>query len=125
MYKHLLYIALALLTIVGCKSNDELSMERGEYYYNTNQLELAIQEYKKVLRNSPSDINNLGDRNIQMLANAYHNLAVAYWKRGHKLEGVAKEHYYDLAVHAAKKSYNIYPKDIYKEHWDSIAKAQK
>ena len=125
MYKHLLYIAIALLTMIGCKSNAELSMERGEYYYNTNQLELAIQEYKKVLRNSTSDISNLDDRNIQMIANAYHNIAVAYWKRGHKLEGVAKEHYYDLAVHAAKKSYNIYPKDIYKEHWDSIAKAQR
>ena len=125
MYKHLLYIAIALLTMIGCKSNAELSMERGEYYYNTNQLELAIQEYKKVLRNSTSDISNLDDRDIQMIANAYHNIAVAYWKRGHKLEGVAKEHYYDLAVHAAKKSYNIYPKDIYKEHWDSIAKAQK
>ena len=125
MYKHLLYIAIALLTMIGCKSNAELSMERGEYYYNTNQLELAIQEYKKVLRNSTSDISNLDDRDIQMIANAYHNIAVAYWKRGHKLEGVAKEHYYDLAVHAAKKSYNIYPKDIYKEHWDSIAKAQR
>ena len=125
MYKHLLYIAIALLTMMGCKSNAELSMERGEYYYNTNQLELAIQEYKKVLRNSTRDISNLDDRDIQMIANAYHNIAVAYWKRGHKLEGVAKEHYYDLAVHAAKKSYNIYPKDIYKEHWDSIAKAQR
>ena len=125
MYKHLLYIAIALLTMIGCKSNAELSMERGEYYYNTNQLELAIQEYKKILRNSTSDISNLDDRDIQMIANAYHNIAVAYWKRGHKLEGVAKEHYYDLAVHAAKKSYNIYPKDIYKEHWDSIAKAQR
>ena len=125
MYKHLLYIILIVLAITGCKSNTELSMERGEYYYNTNQLELAIQEYKKVLRNSPSDISNLNDHEVKMIANAYHNIAIAYWKRGHKLEGVAKEHYYDLAVHAAKKSYNIYPKDIYKEHWDSIAKAQK
>ena len=125
MYKHLLYIILIALTVMGCKSNAELSMERGEYYYNTNQLELAIQEYKKVLRNSPSDISNLDEHNVKMIANAYHNIAISYWKRGHKLEGVAQEHYYDLAVHAAKKAYNIYPKDIYKEHWDSIAKAQK
>ena len=84
MYKHLLYIILIVLTVMGCKSNAELSMERGEYYYNTNQLELAIQEYKKVLRNSPSDISNLDEHNVKMIANAYHNIAISYWKRGHK-----------------------------------------
>ena len=41
-------IGFILLLTVGCKSNEEISMERGEYFYNTDQLEFAIQEYKNV-----------------------------------------------------------------------------
>ena len=44
MCKHLLSIVLVVLTVLGCKSNTELSMERGEYYYNTNQLEIEMKK---------------------------------------------------------------------------------
>ena len=41
-------------------------------------------EYKKVINSFPNDISNIDFDNIQMLANAHHNLAVILFKRGYE-----------------------------------------
>ena len=74
-----------MLIFSACRSNAELSMERGEYFYNVDRLEEATLEYNKVI-NHYSDDNNLNDEDMKILANAHHNLAVIWFKRGYKSE---------------------------------------
>ena len=76
-------VIMSLLT--SCRSNAELSMERGEYFYNVNRLEEATLEYNKVI-NHYADDNDLESKNIKILANAHHNLAVIWFKRGYQSE---------------------------------------
>ena len=109
----------------GCRSNTELSMERGEYFYNVERLEEATLEYNKVISHYANDT-NLNSKNKKILANAHHNLAVIWFKRGHKSEDpIEKSSYLGIATIEAKKSYYLHPKDVYKQTWDKIQKALK
>jgi len=63
----------------------------------------------------------LDEKTIHMLANAHHNLAVIFLKRSTKTEDkIKKLSFLDQAISEAKQSYTLYPKDAYKETWDSI-----
>ena len=125
MYKHLLSIVLVVLTVLGCKSNTELSMERGEYFYNVDRLEEATLEYNKVINHYGVD-DNLNDEDMKILANAHHNLAVIWFKRGYQSEDdTEKMSYLGIAGIEAKQSYYLHPKDVYKQTWDKIQKAMK
>jgi|TARA_B110000263_G_scaffold40643_1_gene32385 uncharacterized protein YjdB len=116
-------VIMSLLT--SCRSNAELSMERGEYFYNVNRLEEATLEYNKVI-NHYADDNDLESKNIKILANAHHNLAVIWFKRGYQSEdSIEKMSYLGIANIEAKRSYYLHPKDLYKQTWDKIQKAIK
>ena len=116
-------VIMSLLT--SCRSNAELSMERGEYFYNVNRLEEATLEYNKVI-NHYADDHDLESNNIKILANAHHNLAVIWFKRGYQSEdSIEKMSYLGIANIEAKRSYYLHPKDLYKQTWDKIQKAIK
>ena len=107
--------------LYGCRNSYELSMERGEYYYNVGAYESATLEYKSVINHYPHDIGVLDEKIIHMLANAHHNLAVIYLKRSTQTEDpIKKSSFLEEANSEAKRAYNLYPKDAYKETWDSI-----
>ena len=115
-----------MILFSGCRDGAELTMERGEYFYSVGRLEEAILEYNKVINSFPSDSDNLSYENIKMLANAHHNLAVILFKRGYESQdGVEKISYLSKANAEAEKSYDLYPKDVYKQTWDKIQKAMK
>ena len=105
----------------GCRNSYELNMERGEYYYNLGEYEDAALEYKSVINHYPHNVGVLDEKTIHMLANAHHNLAVIYLKRGAESENpIRKVSFLEQANTEAKRAYNLYPKDAYKDSWDSI-----
>ncbi len=105
----------------GCRNSYELNMERGEYYYNLGAYENATLEYKSVVNHYPNDVGVLDESTIHMLANAHHNLAVIYLKRATQTEDpIRKSSFLEEANTEAKRAYNLYPKDAYKDTWDSI-----
>ena len=126
MMKRTLFILTLFLLLYGCRNSYELSMERGEYYYNAGAYENATLEYKSVINHYPQNIGLLDEKTIHMLANAHHNLAVIYLKRSTQTEdGIKKASFLEEATAEAKRAYNLYPKDAYKETWDSITLLSK
>ena len=122
----IILIAMIMMLFTGCRNKTELTMERGEYFYNAGRLEEAILEYNKVINHYPSDASLLDYQKVKMLANAHHNLAVILFKRGYESEdSIEKMSYLGKASAEAKRSYDLYPKDVYKETWDKVQKAMK
>ena len=76
--KRTLFIFTIILMLYGCWNSYELSMERGEYYYNVGAYESDALEYKSVVNHYPRDVGVLDEKTIHMLANAHHNLAVIH-----------------------------------------------
>ena len=121
--KKVLLLSIIILVAFGCRNRAELNMERGEYFYSVGEYENALLEYKKVVNLYPEDATKLNHKTVQMIANAHHNLAVIYFRRGHESEdNIEKSLYMEKAEVEAKKSYDLFPKDIYKETWDNIKK---
>ena len=112
--KKIMFIFATLLIFFGCRDRAELSMERGEYFYNIGKLEDAVLEYKKVINSFPNDISNIDFDNIQMLANAHHNLAVTY----------AKKKWYTDAVGEARKAFDLFPTDANRKVLELIQKKE-
>jgi len=126
MMKRTIFILTLFLMLYGCRNSYELSMERGEYYYNAGAYENATLEYKSVINHYPHSIGLLDEKTIHMLANAHHNLAVIYLKRSTQTEDeIKKSSFLEEANAEAKRAYNLYPKDAYKETWDSITLLSK
>lgn len=116
---------MLIIPLTSCRSHAELSMERGEYFYNVNRFEDATLEYNKVI-NHYGDHKNLSNKSIKILANAHHNLSVIWFKRGYQSDDeVEKMSYLGIANMEAKRSYYLHPKDLYKQTWDKIQKAIK
>ena len=123
--KNIILTTSIMFLLFSCRSNAELSMERGEYFYNVDRLEDATLEYNKVI-NYYADDSSLDDKSIKILANAHHNLAVIWFKRGYQSEdAIEKMSYLGIAGVEAKRSYYLHPKDLYKQTWDKIQKAIK
>ncbi len=123
--KKILLTTIIMLVIYSCRSNTELNMERGEYFYQIGKLEQATLEYNKVVGHY-SNRSKLSYESTQILANAHHNLAVIWFKRGYQSnDEIEKMSYLGIANMEAKRSYYLQPKDVYKETWDKIQKAIK
>ena len=123
--KNIILTIMIMFIFSACRSNAELNMERGEYFYNVNRLEEATLEYNKVINHYGVD-DNLNNEDMKILANAHHNLAVIWFKRGYQSEDdTEKMSYLGIAGIEAKQSYYLHPKDVYKQTWDKIQKAMK
>ena len=94
-----IFILLFLLLFVGCKSEVELTLERGIQYFEWNILDKAIIEFNQVVRLLSKNINNLSRYEIEMLAKAHHNLAVSYLRK----------EWLDAAEQEARKAFKIMP----------------
>ena len=75
---------ILLLTIlcIGCKSDIDLSMERGIQFFEWNLLDKAILEFNQVVLMLPDDPRALTYEETEILAKAYHNLAIAHSELG-------------------------------------------
>ena len=96
----LLYLFL-IFFLFSCKSDAELSMERGIQYYEWNMVEKALLEFKFVIHSLGNRSKKLDSREIKLLSRAHYNLAVAY----------AKKKWYGDAVVEARKAFELFPSD--------------
>ena len=65
-----------LLILGGCKSNAELTMERGNYFYTNGNYNNAADEFNKIILKYSHNINQLNNSEIEILAHAYQQLAL-------------------------------------------------
>ena len=94
------YLSLLLIIItLGCKGDAELSMERGIQYYEWENIEKAILEFKYVIHTLSGETGKKDYKHIQLLSRAHHNLAVAY----------AKKTWYNDAIIEARKAFELIP----------------
>ena len=82
-----LLILVILFFLTGCKSEAELTLERGIQYYewaiesNGSNVDKAVIEFKQVVRLLSDELPNISRNEVTILAKAHHNLAVCYLKK--------------------------------------------
>ena len=107
------YLSLLLIIItLGCKGDAELSMERGIQYYEWENIEKAILEFKYVIHTLSAETGKKDYKHIQLLSRAHHNLAVAY----------AKKTWYNDAIMEARKAFELIPTDNNRKVMELIQK---
>ena len=99
LIKNIIFILFSILVLHSCKTQAELTMERGIQYYEWNQFDDAILEFKKVIHSFPSNGDNLNYNQIKLLSQAHHNLSISYSKKGWNSEAQIE----------AKKAFDLIP----------------
>ena len=103
---------LFIITILGCKGDADLAMERGIQYYEWEKIEKAILEFKYVIHTLSAETGKKDYKHIQLLSRAHHNLAVAY----------AKKTWYNDAIMEARKAFELIPTDDNRKVMELIQK---
>ena len=105
-----LYLFL-IFFLTSCKSDAELSMERGIYFYEWHKYDDAILEFNHAkyiqLAKKKKSYND-----IKLLAQTHYNLAITY----------AKLSLFEQASQEARHAYNLIPNKEYRELIDLIHK---
>tara|TARA_B100001029_G_C15062657_1_gene459957 strand:- start:5652 stop:6020 length:369 start_codon:yes stop_codon:yes gene_type:complete len=102
-----LFFLITLFLITGCKSEAELTLERGIQYYewaiesNGSNVDKAVIEFKQVVRLLSNDLPNISRNNVTILAKAHHNLAICYLKK----------EWLDAAEQEARNAFKLMPTD--------------
>jgi len=79
LFKSSIVFIILLLIAQSCKSDSELTLERGNYFYSNEKYENAASEFKKIVFQY-SDIGLLDNKEIEILAHAYQQLALSQAK---------------------------------------------
>tara|TARA_B100001123_G_C15113687_1_gene948484 strand:+ start:403 stop:798 length:396 start_codon:yes stop_codon:yes gene_type:complete len=79
LFKSSIVLIILLLIAQSCKSDSELTLERGNYFYSNKKYENAASEFKKIIFQY-SDIGSLDNNEIEILAHAYQQLALSQAK---------------------------------------------
>ena len=84
MLKTINIISLLFLSllIISCKSSNELTMERGIYFYEKNNYSEAANQFNKVILSYPSNTNQMKPADLEIVAHAYQQLALSQSKLG-------------------------------------------
>ncbi len=101
MLNKIVYIILGcfLLLFISCKTSGTLTMERGIYFYEHNNFHEAATQFNKVILSYSSDINSLSSKDIEILAQAYYQLALTQSKLAHDSQNlISKKTYYSNSV---------------------------
>tara|TARA_B110000014_G_C19556799_1_gene297342 strand:- start:132 stop:482 length:351 start_codon:yes stop_codon:yes gene_type:complete len=98
-----LYLFL-LIFLGSCKTDAELSMERGIHYYEWKMYNEAILEFNQA-KYSQLTIKAKSYDDIKLLARCHYNLAITY----------AKMELFSNAMQEAQQAYNLIPNKEYRE----------
>ena len=69
--------------ITSCKSDAELTLERGNYFYIKGNFAAASAEYKKIILKNPNP-KKMNNNQIKILAHAYQQLALTQAQLGNQ-----------------------------------------
>ena len=101
----ILSILILCLFFIGCKSEAELTLERGIQYYewavesNGSNVDKAVIEFKQVVRILSDELPNISRNEVEILAKAHQNLAVCYLKK----------EWLDAAEQEARNAFKLMP----------------
>tara|TARA_B100000965_G_C19491468_1_gene713213 strand:+ start:598 stop:939 length:342 start_codon:yes stop_codon:yes gene_type:complete len=101
------FILIIILLFIGCKSDAQLSMERGIQFYEWKLFDKAILEFNQVVLMLPDDPRKLTYEETEMLSRAYYNLSIAHLKLGRV----------DFADNYILKAYQLSPTE---ENWNLL-----
>ena len=104
-------LALCLFAL-GCKNNPERHFNLGNWYYQKGLVDDAILEYREVIRLHPIETRAMEREEINLLAKAHYNLAIAYSKKG----------WYDYALKEAESTFDMWPT---KENYEMVELLKK
>ena len=99
----ILYFFLVFF-ISSCKSDAELSMERGIHYYDWKMYNEAILEFNQA-KYSQLKKSEKSYEDIKLLARSHYNIAITY----------AKMQLFQNAMQEAQQAYNLIPNKEYRE----------
>ena len=70
------------LLIISCKSSNDLTMERGIYFYEKHNYSEAANQFNKIILSFPSNTNQMSTEDLEIVAHAYQQLALSQSKLG-------------------------------------------
>jgi len=105
---------LFILLIFSCKSEAELSIERGIQFYDWGKLNEAVVEFNKAKFFQMTKRSQTYD-DLKLLAQTHYNLAITY----------AKLNMYDRALQEAQRAVSLVPNVEYREVLQLIHEKQK
>ena len=101
----LLFISLLM---ISCKGSNELTMERGIYFYEKNNYSEAANQFNKVILSYPSNLNQLSVSDLEIIAHAYQQLALSQSKLGLQSDNMEnRKLYFQDAFKNIKKAENL------------------
>ena len=105
---NIILIFSVLLILGSCKSNAELTMERGNYFYAKGNYNNAADEFNKIILKYSHDINQLNNSEISILAHAYQQLALCNAQLASKANTIdEKKIDYEQALNNIKKAESL------------------
>ena len=79
MFKTISLITLLFISllIISCKSSNELTMERGIYFYEKHNYNEAANQFNKVILSYPGNMSQINATNLEIIAHAYQQLGLS------------------------------------------------
>jgi tetratricopeptide (TPR) repeat protein len=92
-------VFILLFLFVGCGEKPERHLDLGLWYYQKGLVDDAVLEFKEVIRLLPADSRRMTSRELDIVAQAHYNLAIAY----------SKKQWYELALAEAGRAFDLRP----------------
>ena len=108
---------LLLLFTVSCKPENELTLERGNYFYEQKDFHEAANQYNKVILNAISK-KSLNEKETAILAHAYQQKSLCYAQLAESVNDIdTKKMYYQDALKDIKKACDLATKSNKREEY--------
>ena len=129
-FKTILITLMLAVLFVSCKSNNELTMERGIYFYEIGDYNESANQFNKIILSYPPNINLLSKNDIEILAQAHQQLALCQARLASQTnDTLDKKIHYENALGNIKKaeSFAIKPnkREEYRKTYLGILKNSK
>ena len=97
-----------MLLLISCKPNNQLTMERGIYFYEVGDYNASANQFNRIILSYQSNLNSLSTSDIEILAQAYQQLALCQAKlASHTNDFTDKKLHYENALNNIKKAENF------------------
>jgi tetratricopeptide (TPR) repeat protein len=92
-------VFILLFLFVGCGEKPERHLDLGLWYYQKGLVDDAVLEFKEVIRLLPADPRRMTSNELDIVAQAHYNLAIAY----------SKKQWFELALAEAGLAFDLRP----------------